>query len=1150
MSVATEMRTVTGIVSVSRPAPPRSLVISPNLDALLEHDERVRRAQSPVVSPVVPYGLPPPPRRTRTPGSPQLFSPPPPPLPVPAQRSPVLPPGLGQDDQRSNTPQSVDSNPYINPAPQWVDATPVATSPVPISPPPRTSSMGQGIERDPGLGGPSRGFDVGVGRARTASGDRPHVADIFGFGNNNNKTNAPVAHRQSDGSSHSQFESPSSSSASSPVAESRSFLRRSKDSACSSNINEKGKAKGKDKEKVKDKGKEREKDKGKEREKEEIALSPSLRPSRSKGKLTKPQPRDTATSTSTTHSTASRDTSPPMFEPVRRVRKQRSARSISVSSAISNSDRESFIDLFSPSNQDFDSELAEGPFVAAAPPSPLPPAPPSKSHLARDPREARSVSDPQARDKSRSQSNDKGRVKSRDKSRDSEGKVKPPIPTTPKPDFSRRSIVPGTVSSSPPAPRQGPRRPSPSARYTPDTMPPTTNFLNPAERAQLVRKSRKLAQVFGQTPGAAAIVPDSIAGSSSSFLDIAPGAGGKGARGGKGHRVAASMNILSQLPGGTQRPLPPWPAQEKTIYMNANGRSHSTPSTPVDDEYAEMGQTISVSRHSDDMAASPRSFMDFGVESPLNAENEEPAAHPNNDNGSPSNDSSSHENRDPDQDSVLEVPAPTSGGRPRIPTSPSSPSLLTLTAEERALAMTVEERADEEKRKRRDKLAKLHRFLGSRVPASLVLGPEFEGAPLPPPVVSLDGTLSSPSTPVTARSGYDDGGGGGTAARAWRRRSSSAAVLSTWSDGTGWNDGAGERLKEDLGEKEKASLVRRAQKMEKVFGVAPPQKLYSAHHSSSPSSSPSHSASASVSLSATGAVAGSGSPASSPTASFGRNQNQAPYRQGSKHPYAAGSGSNSKQGSWGSSASGSGGKKGKRPGTADSDQPLVANAEPSAGSFVYTHYQHSLNSLHDILDRNDKESLAELQQYLNDTSAEFSPVSPLEFAPAARPLAAASAAGVGIGAVVVSAQTKAERRRSLPARTSMSSLASLSSLASTINYAYPAPAPGSGSPTGSPDAVTTEFPHHSHSNSVAGSHMSGGSAGSGGSSGSGSVDFQARRRRAAKLTQFFGVDYRELIDDVLESIEHGLDAERKRGTLNAVEAEDLLQRLRTLKTRR
>jgi len=49
--------------------------------------------------------------------------------------------------------------------------------------------------------------------------------------------------------------------------------------------------------------------------------------------------------------------------------------------------------------------------------------------------------------------------------------------------------------------------------------------------------------------------------------------------------------------------------------------------------------------------------------------------------------------------------------------------------------------------------------------------------------------------------------------------------------------------------------------------------------------------------------------------------------------------------------------------------------------------------------------------------------------------------------------------------------------------------------------------------------------------------FQQRRRRAAKLTQFFGVNYRELIRDVLESIENGLERERRRGTMQEEEVE-------------
>jgi hypothetical protein len=49
--------------------------------------------------------------------------------------------------------------------------------------------------------------------------------------------------------------------------------------------------------------------------------------------------------------------------------------------------------------------------------------------------------------------------------------------------------------------------------------------------------------------------------------------------------------------------------------------------------------------------------------------------------------------------------------------------------------------------------------------------------------------------------------------------------------------------------------------------------------------------------------------------------------------------------------------------------------------------------------------------------------------------------------------------------------------------------------------------------------------------------FQLRRRRAAKLTQFFGVNYRELISDVLDSIENGVQHEQQKGTLRAEEAE-------------
>jgi len=49
------------------------------------------------------------------------------------------------------------------------------------------------------------------------------------------------------------------------------------------------------------------------------------------------------------------------------------------------------------------------------------------------------------------------------------------------------------------------------------------------------------------------------------------------------------------------------------------------------------------------------------------------------------------------------------------------------------------------------------------------------------------------------------------------------------------------------------------------------------------------------------------------------------------------------------------------------------------------------------------------------------------------------------------------------------------------------------------------------------------------------ASFQARRRQAAKLTHFFGVDYRDLIGDILESIEHDVQEESNRGSLHPEE---------------
>jgi len=100
---------------------------------------------------------------------------------------------------------------------------------------------------------------------------------------------------------------------------------------------------------------------------------------------------------------------------------------------------------------------------------------------------------------------------------------------------------------------------------------------------------------------------------------------------------------------------------------------------------------------------------------------------------------------------------------------------------------------EEDRRRRREKIAKLHRFLGSRVPTSLVLGFSASDDTLP----ALEPTFDNVHTVRPSRH--------------TRRRSSSAAeARSNWF-------GPDDRMKEELDEREKAINVRRALKMEKVI---------------------------------------------------------------------------------------------------------------------------------------------------------------------------------------------------------------------------------------------------------------------------------------------------------------------------------------------
>jgi hypothetical protein len=345
---------------------------------------------------------------------------------------------------------------------------------------------------------------------------------------------------------------------------------------------------------------------------------------------------------------------------------------------------------------------------------------------------------------------------------------KPPLPNTPKPIFNR---LPGQLSSSkkhPPAPDLHIL----SNLYTVDRdmLPPTTNYLNPDERADLIKKSRKLTQVFGMTPG-----PESFTTqhdeSHGGFIICSRGQRQRG------------PTYVSKDVQTSHIQSPAWPPAEGTRYLSANGRRHSTPLTP--DEFSFLAQTtdgeisLQIGSNAEDrisysVSSDHSNVHDSDGESPL----------------APSFIGLS--NGEGLGDDMSSITSKKRRKRRAGLSSPSAPSFFEN--------KTPEELAEAEKRRRRDKLARIHRFLGLRVPTDLVLG---QCAPL----ASLPSTPRE-RTPLNALAEHEIDNHQDNIRH--RRISSAVLTPSLWPDDL-------ERLKEDLDGREKAINVRRAQKMGKVY---------------------------------------------------------------------------------------------------------------------------------------------------------------------------------------------------------------------------------------------------------------------------------------------------------------------------------------------
>ena len=294
-----------------------------------------------------------------------------------------------------------------------------------------------------------------------------------------------------------------------------------------------------------------------------------------------------------------------------------------------------------------------------------------------------------------------------------------PATTDVRSSHARSTSISAPVTAVEASPREGPGF---SGMLVDRDRPPTTNHLHPQDRADLVRKSRKLTQLFGETPSPQSVTPPSLP-----------------------VRVSSEAAPLSRTGGGGRHsPRPIWAPRP-------NVRSADSIDTLSISELSlagtAEGKVDDTRTGAADVTTTPPSFID-----------------PCDDDRRPIPFSSPH-------------------------SLPSSPQLSSLDS---ADPMLYRRTPEEDRRRRREKIAKLHRFLGSRVPTSLVLGFSASDDTLP---------ALEPTTIDNVR----------TTSRHNRRRSSSATeTRGNWF-------GPDDRMKEELDEREKAINVRRALKMEKVI---------------------------------------------------------------------------------------------------------------------------------------------------------------------------------------------------------------------------------------------------------------------------------------------------------------------------------------------
>lgn len=679
-----------------------------------------------------------------------------------------------------------------------------------------------------------------------------------------------------------------------------------------------------------------------------------------------------------------------------------------------------------------------------------------------------------------------------------------------------------------------------AATPTPDLanpLPPTSNLLEPQERKERLKQTRKIVQMLGPTAiPAAQASPRAMSASPHRFTrsDSLPTeslnvqALRENRHQGDEERSTTTTHVLvSKSSWG--------PLNQSTIFLNANGRRHSSPLSPTlhdpeyyqsrDAETASLSSLGSIIEPADDKqthtprSGSPTSFIELwweedegGMRTPKRRLSVERVI------VSDMESQDQHLDRGASASGTTEI-----SGMAPLQSKNHFISSESISDDEghRQKGDWKDEEWQQERQRKRQQLAKIHRYLGSKVPAELVTG--FSSATMEKMMV--------PPVPAVRPRATDNGPVSNVKEWQKRRRSSSAAQMEA-GDRRG-RPAPVRNLSETLSSSEKMAIIKRAQKIEQIFGEQPTRPLSMSR--------------------------------ASPTtdAQFTRQEpKSAPIKPIMEYPvtnpktngYKAGSPFPKKDGR--PSTAGS-----SRPSTAQSttgllsayskdvererrarQKPIIIEVEqtqtvdiypspfpigtalgspwedmyedvidisaanqptqPSKAAVLpgvptsrqFLDYRTSLNSLGRILDQDDRQSLNELHAVLDNSDDEDEAENGLHGNLHHRRPQLSSTNDKN--AIV---DPRPERTIQYRA-----SLASINTIASTSTYATLTPEP---------------------------------------------MTFQARRKRAAKLAHFFGASYRDLFGEVLDRIERGMLEEATRGEMSQEEVKHLMKQLDKLKKR-